>query len=410
MFCGSFGHFHRWRGGDAATSASSPQWGAAVKALLADPSPKRPLLAWGHDLVSAEAVRTLHAHGCHVLETWPGDSLPPGHSASESLRGGAAGNGVAVRHLAEASQHRQLDGRPTVLLISDVDCICHTGRATLRDLFKEAGEAKKKAGQKAATRRKTATGSARKGGTRGGGGGGGGGGRPGRPSDLSNAIEWTDDKKTPPAVPALRIVCTCSDYYAPSMRTAMHALVPKSAALQVSRTTARRTPWQAVDAVRERPATFVATAGLASGLVGAAKIARQEEADRLFREDGRILATLHAHAYDLDCLAEGPTQASTVVRAANVAEHFSVCDLLDSLTTRKRKLHEDDDVAEPEERPGNDPHIAALAMGLALKRPRRPQFLQGAYAMGPRPKVSRPSLDEVGGPLLRALTGRTTAP
>lgn len=368
----SGGHFHP----HDAEAVCPPAWSQAVSQLLGG-RPTRPLLAWGHDFASAEAIKALHAHGCHVLETWPGDSLLPGQRG-EHLQGGAAGNGASIRHLAQATQCRRVDGRPVVLLVSDVDRICSTGRAMLKTLFEEAKGAAKEAAKAAAkpkrVRKKRKLDS--------------------RPAGLAPEYEWAEGLIAKKAPPPLRVVCTCSDYYAPSMKTVMHGLVPKAAALQLKNRGQPRTPWQAVDAVRTRPSDGGA---------------RQADADQLLREDPRILATLFEHSYELGCLAEvvgGPNDLGAMGRAANVAEHFAVCDLLAPLTARKRKLHEDDDEVEPNERPGNDAHIAALGMGLAMRDGHRPQYLQGAYAIGVRPKRAVADLDEIGGPLGRALSRR----
>ena len=423
QYTGSAGHFHAWR---QTTKSYPTKWDAHLCTLL-EPTPLAPVLAWGHALVSEQAIAALHYHGCHVLETWPGDSLTPGEGRGEHLKGGAAGNGATIRNLVESTQHARVDGRPVVLLISNVDRICPTGRAMLKTLYAEVAAARK-AGAKSKTAAKSSKREAspdplegdgyasrvvrkRKRGAPG----------PSRPKDLAADVEWVPVK--PPKPPAtLRIVCTCSDYYAPSMKTVMHGLVPKAKTLKLEGLGKPRTPWEALNVVRSRPAnlpTYQPSQGaLASGLPqglpqltpqGVINAAKQEDADQLLREDSTILPTLHKNAYHLQCLAERvpsshrdvaalPAPEATLDemdRAVNVADHFSTCDLLAPLTVSKRKLHEDDDDEEqPMGRPGNDPHIAALGMGLALKHQVKLDYMERVYTFGPRQKRTEANLDE----------------
>lgn len=398
------GHFHRCPNVPITPApAYSPAWNGEIRTLLTT-RPTRPVLAWGHDLVSAEAVAALHAHGCHVLETWPGDTLVNRHQSEHLVSGGAAGNAKAIHSMIEATQCRQWDGRPLVLLISDVDSICSTGRAALGECFDGA---KQKLKELKKPKKKPAAGKRKR--------GGGAAPRP-RPGCIPTSMEWTPPADEVAAPPPIRVVCTCSDYYASSMKTVMHRLVSKKDALQLSApgrssSSSVRTPWACVDIVRRRPSEVESGPdGLTLTARGDSQARRQAEADQLLREDPRILATLVEHCYSLRCVAEGPRGAGPPSAArpfgyvqdpVGVSEHLSVCDLLSGLSERKRKLHVDDNDPALILRPGADPYIASLAMGLALRPREIPQYLTGAFPTTVRTTGSRDAaLHSYGGPLV----------
>lgn len=303
------------------------EWEGPLRTYFANPN-ERPLLVWGHHLLSSEAVKALHAFGYNVLETWPGDTLTSHESGT-----GAAANAHAVRLLLKASNQRTLHStQRTVLLISDVDCICHTGRSALAEAYKTSKKRKK-----------------------------------------------GDSAPAKSSVPL--VVCTCSDYYAASMRTVMHKLVPVGKSVRMSKASTLQerlsvTPWDAVLAVRRRPICPKTDV----------ERMRADEADQYMRSMPCVMATLHESVYTLSCRAERPMETRTkytdlpkkqaealrdLDRMCNVADHLSDCDLLTPLVERKRKLHADDDDPTFAVRDGQEAKTAALTIGLSLQNPLR---------------------------------------
>ena len=302
-----------------------------MSAYFAAPN-ERPLLVWGHHLLSSQAVMALHAFGYHVLETWPGDAL-----TSHETGNGAAANGHAMRLLLKASNQRTLHStRRTVLLVSDVDCICHTGRSALAEAYKATTGKKRK--------------------------------------------KTDNDKPPKPSPSPPLVVCTCSDYYAPSMRTVMQKLVPVGKSVKMHKPPNNLldrlslAPWDAVTAVRRRPVCPKTDI----------ERARADEADQYMRSMPCVMATLHENLYTLDCRAERLVQTDysslpkskadtprRLERMCNVADHVSECDLLTPLVERKRKLHADDDDPNFALRDGQEAKTAALTIGLSLQNPLR---------------------------------------
>jgi len=314
-------------------------WKNALKNYFADPR-KCPLLVWGDHNLSAQAVEALHGFGYNVLETWPGDTLTSNEGGF-----GAAGNAHSMRLLLETLNQRSLfSTRRTVLLVSDVDHICHTGRAALAEAYKLKQSSVKLSKQK---------------------------------RKRGEESSQPSSKKSTMLAPL--VVCTCSDYYAPSMRTVMHKLVPvaKSVKMHKSQTSGDRlqlTPWDAVLAVRRRPICPKTSH----------ERMRADEADQYMRSMPCVMATLHENLYDLNCRAErwcetqqkytsfSKKEAETLrqlERMSNVAEHVSDCDMLTRLVERKHKLHADDDDPTFAARDGQEAKSASLAMGLSLRKP-----------------------------------------
>jgi len=163
-----------------------------------------------------------------------------------------------------------------------------------------------------------------------------------------------------------KIICTCDDYYTPSMKTKMHRLVPYKHAIKLTKRPCRQLawsswtdewthkPWECVKKVRRRPKKFGP---------------KQQEADQLLRQNPLVFSTLWQHAYELQTVLSTDKETSTqpYMAAAKVSNHFSACDLLRPLAEWQRKVYDDDDDPEVTHRPGDDEYTCALAMGLTCR-------------------------------------------
>lgn len=181
-----------------------------------------------------------------------------------------------------------------------------------------------------------------------------------------------------------RIVCTCDDYYTPSMKTKMHALIPEKQVVKLTKRACQKTPWTAWKDQRTRvPWECVKRVRMRPKKPGP----RQEEADQLLRENPVVFSTLWTNAYSLQPVLSNDKEKPYEM-AATVAEHFADCDLLRGLAEWKRKKHADDDDPEVSHRPGNDAYTCVLGMGLTCRTV--PTDLKTTMYVNERPAATKP--------------------
>ena len=295
--------YHRYQGCDL---VGESQIATAFDAWRGD----RPLLFCGRDddRLASDVIRTVHSRGYHVLETWPGDDLCEENDGTKL--------NIYSQFFKDVSDN-------TVVLITNIEHIDTSGRASLADLYKNS---------------------------------------------LKNP----------------KIICTCDDYYAPSMKARIHALVPEKKAIQLTKRPCQtiawsswtdawtQKPWECVKKVRTRPKK--------SG-------SRQEEADQLLRQNPAVFSTLWTNAYSLQPILS-TDKDKPYAMGTKVSDHFSSCDLLRPLAEWKRKKHSDDDDPQVTHRPGNDEYTCALAIGLTCRT--APTSLKTIMYMNERPAPTKP--------------------